>query len=309
MIPCLILIGALWLTSCGGGDSSATLIPPVSPTTGSTSPFTIQLRFIGEPPSSSRQSLFNAAATQWNQIITQDIPDLNVSLPAGSCLELSPSVNQVIDDLLIDVNLIPIDGEGNVLGQAGPCSLRSDTLLPIYGGIELDQADVSRLEEEGQLDQVILHEIGHVLGLGSIWAENDLLAGVFSLDPRYVGPGGIAQFEELGGSGSVPVENQGGAGTRVDHWRESVFQSELMTGGLNPGVANPLSLLTLGSLVDLGYQVDLTQAEPYDLPTQVAVSTQLIPLQERPLTTPMTIVDSRGKRLRQISRGTSETTN
>ncbi len=299
VIACLLLIGTLLISGCGGGDSGATLIPPVPPTTGPTSPFNIQLRFIGDPPSPTRQILFDAAATQWNQIITQDIPDLNVSIPAGSCLEQSPPVNQVIDDLLIDVNLVPIDGEGDILGRAGPCSLRSDSLLPIYGGIEFDQADVARLEEEGQLDRVILHEMGHVLGIGSLWVERDLVVEILSVDPRYVGPQGITQFEELGGSSSVPVENRGGAGTRVDHWRESVFQSELMTGSLNPTVANPLSILTLGSLADLGYQVDLTQAEAYSLPTPAAVSTQLIELREDPLKTPMTIVNSRGRMVRQ----------
>ena len=63
----------------------------------------------------------------------------------------------------------------------------------------------------------------------------------------------------------VPVENRGGGGTRDSHWRETVFQQELMTGwvGEKP---NPMSRLTIASLKDIGYVVDLTKAETYKLP-------------------------------------------
>ena len=55
--------------------------------------------------------------------------------------------------------------------------------------------------------------------------------------------------DRLGGSSytggaSVPVENtQGGQGTQDSHWRETIFVAELMTGFLDAGVTNPLSLL------------------------------------------------------------------
>lgn len=38
-----------------------------------------------------------------------------------------------------------------------------------------------------------------------------------------------------------------------------------MTGFLNPGVENPLSRVTIQSLADMGYTVDITQADPYTL--------------------------------------------
>lgn len=264
--------------------------------------FTIQLRFIGPPVSASRQALFENAADQWSQIITEDIPNLSVVLPAGSCLDQSPAANQVVDDLLIDISLIEIDGAGGTLGQAGPCVVRSDTLLPVYGGMEFDQADVASLEEDGLFDRVILHEMGHVLGIGTTWLDNEFLVGILSLNPQYVGEQGVAQFQALGGSGSVPVENRGGIGTRADHWRESVFQSELMTGALNADVFNPLSRLTIGSLVDLGYAVDFNQAEPYALPAQVASSARLLPLREGLLSTPLILMDRRGQPTQRLPR-------
>jgi hypothetical protein len=67
------------------------------------------------------------------------------------------------------------------------------------------------------------------------------------------------------------VENTGGAGTADSHWRETVFQRELMTGfvGDKP---NPMSRLTVSSLEDIGYVVDLKKAEPYKLPNLSSIA-------------------------------------
>ena len=60
----------------------------------------------------------------------------------------------------------------------------------------------------------------------------------------------------------MPVENTGEAGSADSHWRESVLVDELMTPQLNSG-SNPLSAVTVQSLADLGYQVDVLGADPY----------------------------------------------
>ncbi len=44
-----------------------------------------------------------------------------------------------------------------------------------------------------------------------------------------------------------------------------MFRNELMTGFV-AGPPNPLSRLTVASLKDLGYKVDLSKAEAYSLP-------------------------------------------
>jgi hypothetical protein len=69
----------------------------------------------------------------------------------------------------------------------------------------------------------------------------------------------------------VPVENTGGPGSRDSHWRERVFRHELMSSVI-AGTPNPLSRLTVASLGDLGYQVDLGAAEPFRLPRPAAVA-------------------------------------
>ena len=90
-------------------------------------------------------------------------------------------------------------------------------------------------------------------------------------DTHFNGNHAVVAFEDrLGGSSytggaSVPVENtQGGQGTRDGHWRETIFVAELMTGFLNSGVANPLSLLTIASLADLGLAVNPDGADVYN---------------------------------------------
>ena len=60
------------------------------------------------------------------------------------------------------------------------------------------------------------------------------------------------------------MEDTGGQGTVDSHWRESVFDNELMTGFIGPG-ANPLSAITLQALADMGYSVNLSAADPYTL--------------------------------------------
>ncbi len=83
-----------------------------------------------------------------------------------------------VDDILMRSRGLPIDGQNGVLGRAGPTRLRSGSLLPIIGVMEFDIGDLARLEAEGGLLNVIVHEMGHVLGIGTIWQLKNLLVGV-----------------------------------------------------------------------------------------------------------------------------------
>jgi hypothetical protein len=136
-----------------------------------------------------------------------------------------------------------------------------------------DVADLEALEASGRLEYVILHEMMHVIGFGTIWTELPipLLSGAGTTDPYFTGPAAREYLASLNGGSfytgtPVPVEAGGGAGTADSHWREAVFKSELMTGYLSQGV-NPLSATTIGSFQDLGYSVDVSRADPFDLAT------------------------------------------
>ena len=232
--------------------------------------FDIQIRHQGTP-SSSQLLAFAEAEVRWETLITGDLPDALVNAGAGSCGAGSPALAETVDDLLILANLGPIDGPGAVLGAAGPCFIRVPGSLSIVGQMRFDTDDLEVLEQNDVLDAVILHEMGHVLGIGTLWDLQSLLVDPSlsgGTDPHFTGPLAIAAFDAAGGASyvgqKVPVEDTGGPGTADSHWRETVFDTELMTGFIGLG-ANPLSAITVQSLDDQGYTVSLSGADPFSL--------------------------------------------
>lgn len=233
--------------------------PPVS-----TGGYTISTRFVASATSRQRQAVENAVS-RWQTVITTDLVSIPVNAPAGTCFTTQPALNEVVDDILIFVEFVDIDGAGKTLGEAGPCYIRSDNSLPVVGHLKLDVSDLQQMETIGTLDDVVLHEIGHVLGIGTLWPTKSLLSGTGTQDPQFVGTYAIAAFRAMGGlDAAVPVENSGEVGTREGHWRETVFGNELMTGWISRG-GNPLSRLTIASLQDLGYGANSGAASTFTL--------------------------------------------
>ena len=253
--------------------------------------FAIQVRYLTPVPA-SQQAVFQAAAARWADIILGDVPDLPLTINAGACFEGQPPIDEVVDDIVIYVDVRPIDGVGNVLGAAGPCIVRAGSILPALSLIRLDAADVASMEVSGRLTPVVLHEMAHTLGFGgSVWGQRGLLSGAGTFNPVFTGANAVSAYAGIGGGGYVPVENTGGPGTTDSHWRESVFGSELMTGFVNSGL-NPLSMVTIGSLADLGYQVDYGTAESYGFGPEFrrgALGTAQV-LREVPLGIPVIVV-------------------
>jgi len=231
-------------------------------------------------------------------VVTGDVSPVSFDLEAGACGNANAESVQV-DDLVIFVSIEPIDGEGNVLGSAGPCYIRSSNGLPFIGKMRFDEADVANLEARGTFDAVILHEMGHVLGLGTLWTYRDLLGWEEGVDNcqdaaeiRYLGlEGNRAWQEDLHQAGQPPVENEGGAGTKCGHWKETVLQDELMTGWLT-GDRQPLSRLTAAALGDLGYYVNLAAADAYVVPAAVVQGAVKGWRIEEELVTPVVVPDT-----------------
>ena len=238
--------------------------------------FEIELVFITSGTPSQNASFLNAA-DRWMNILRGELADIDFSsnpVDANTCIQGQPAFSGTIDDLRIYVDITPIDGALGTLGQAGPCQIRVVSKLPVLGFIQLDAADVTRLEQDDDLVDVILHEMGHVLGIGTLWGNfdnllvNPSLPGNAGADTHFAGAAAIAVFDAAGGTAytggaTVPVDNEAAVGSSDAHWREPVLQLELMTPALSPGVSNPLSAITTESLADLGYSVDSSGADAF----------------------------------------------
>ena len=222
------------------------------------SAYKIEVRFLGGL-TTAQKNAFKGAADRWSKVIVGDVPSVLVD-------------GEIIDDILILAQGTAIDGPSGILGQAGPTHLRPasagvNAFLPAKGIMSFDTADLAQMQINGTLLDVITHEMGHVIGVGTIWTHKGLLAGANTNNPTFKGVEAKKQYGILKGTGpvAVPVENTGGPGTKNSHWRESVFKNELMSGFIG-AADNPLSKVTVGGMKDLGYVVNLSAAEAYTLP-------------------------------------------
>lgn len=275
-------------------------------------PFNIELVYL-DHGTAAQDAAFQAAADRWEAIIVGDVFDVDFSLnpvEADDCIEGQAEVADIVDDVRIYVRILPDDGVGGVLAQAGPCRIRAITFIPLLGFMDFDQADLEKLELDGDMLSVVLHEMGHVLGIGTIWSLKGLLQNPSwpdspGVDTHFSGAGAIAAFDAAGGDSysggeKVPVENSAGPGSADGHWRESVLDTELMTPFLDVLVPNPLSAITIESLADLGYAVDVNQAEAFSMVFPVlarspGVGSRIIDLSGDIRRGPITVVDRNGR--------------
>jgi hypothetical protein len=187
----------------------------------------------------SQQSVFTAAEAFWeNTLGTYAVP---VAFPTGITIEATGS---------------NIDGSGGVLGSAGPTNVYYSQSNNIYytatGDMNFDTADLSAMENNNTLYDVILHEMAHVIGFGTLFEMNNLYTPGTG---QYTGSQAVAAYQsEFDAAATyVPIELDGGAGTADGHWDETWAgpQSDLMTGYIE-GVTT-FSETTLASFRDLGY--------------------------------------------------------
>src|SRR5690606_3609604 len=133
--------------------------------------------------------------------------------------------------------------------------------LPRFGFVEFNPNLTGALLDAGMFDEVAVHELGHVLGFGVTWQDGRDVTGAGGTDPRFNGPRVRAENSLLRRSVDVPVMTVDGV--MSPHW-ESVFLGPEIMATTPDGSA--LSRLTIASLADIGYAVDIGAADPYSPP-------------------------------------------
>lgn len=243
---------------------------------GGSTEFELELRYLGTAPTGASLAAFEAAAATIRSTITGPLGAVsipgsftNVSQCDASLSGFSDITRDPIQGLVIYIRVQAIDGVNGTLGSAGPCLVRgpSQDNLPALGVMRLDEADVANLQSLGRLQTVVLHEMLHVLGFGTIWTDNAVLDTAVADNARFLGVRARAACADVHNGGAnctatVPVHSADGVGSRYSHWRESLFTNELMTPFLTAGTT-PFSAMTIQSLADLGYVVSTTPAQSF----------------------------------------------
>jgi hypothetical protein len=256
-----------------------------------TAAYALTIRYLsGTSPTASQQAAVTAAVTLWESIILGDLAPVAVNIPADACATGQPALNETIDDIIVFVEFAAIDGPGGTLAQAGRCDIQppnppfrgSTDSLPAIGVLRLDTADLPLLEANGTLDEVITHELGHTLGFSSDFFAlkgflvNPSRPSAPGADTHFDGTAAIAQMDAVGGAGyldgKVPVENTAVAGSADSHWRESIFDAELLTPVAENVGAMPLSKVSVAAMQDLGYVVNLAAAQSFSLSSPALAS-------------------------------------
>jgi len=144
---------------------------------------------------------------------------------------------------------------------------------------------------------VSVNEKGHGIGSGNLWETTGNVNDKYiasdpptvspclpnpDYDPGFTGELAVTEYSTLTGATetTVPIANTGGPGNYNGHWRELVFNNELMTP--YAGGAELLSRMTAASLGDIGYVVNVDSEavdQDYELTREIGTLEQVNPEQ------------------------------
>lgn len=208
--------------------------------------FNIDVVFLGGL-TPAQQAQFNFAAQRWQEMIVGDLPDVT-----------DPTFG-LIDDILITAEGVAL-GPG-ILGQATFTQQRNDPdMLPYLGLMEFSTTFLPTLPAL-ELRDVIIHEMGHVLGFTpNLWNQKGLLDAPNAL---FTGAAATAEHNALFGlnDAGVPLQTGVGPGSDLAHWDDALYGDELMTFSATGTAPRKITRVTAAQFEDLGYTIDISAAD------------------------------------------------
>jgi len=216
---------------------------------------------------------FIKAQQRWEELITNDLPDEEGGgrdwfRDFGEFNNPIP-FNGAVDDVVIAYAIEYIDGLGEIKGYANTVDRRSGNGTPISGIMKFDVDDFLYGPTGEDADIIILHEMGHVLGVVNVFNTCNFLC-IFNT--RYTCPKAQDAYAQIYPGVTLQLEDgQNEGGQRCYHWEEEMFPkeitgaSELMTGKFEANVSQPITIVTLAALDDVfeEYVIDYSKADPY----------------------------------------------
>ena len=207
---------------------------------------------------SANQAIFDNAATFWEETITGYADQADRILTVHVSAFQQAAVNNSI-----------------LLGSAGPrfgveVTAGVDNFFMATVGAARFNTHPDAVGLGGLLNELtIRHEVGHILGIGTLWDTTSTIPGTqddYTFNSgEYTGANALAAFNnEFGKSAtSVPVELDGGTGTANGHWNEGEASTTVVSG-INAGESLDDALMT-GNLSGSGYISDTTLGSLQDM--------------------------------------------
>lgn len=142
-------------------------------------------------------------------------------------------------------------------------SIRNSGDARIIGGyMKIERVDIETALSRDNFADLVLHEFGHLVGLGTRWREDDLGDVMRLADDRegtYTGTKALAAWRDMNCTGDLPLSPD------MEHWSEQCLNNELMTPKLREGQKALISSITMGALEDLGYEVNHAEQDDFGL--------------------------------------------
>ena len=289
-------------------------------------PYDIEVVFL-ERGTAAQEAMVHAAVERWESIITADITDITFDEPQSMDCFLVPDIaaGDHVDDMRLYVSLAPMDDDS--AWRSHQCWIRVGNYHTILAGLHFNPESLDELAVTEDAVPLLMRALAGLIGHNPfVWKQHGLLGdpsssrndGFPGADTHFKGELATQAFDAAGGVGypgkKVPLTNIGGDSYGVDHlWRESVFGDELLSQDYYLGTDSTtsadkvLSAISIQAFADIGYQVDLRQANSYTLPIAGGLATNARAKATsrrapfgRAIAMPIAVVDTKGRVVRVV---------